>query len=143
MFQTTSSVGILSGLLLAAVFAGSAAAEARDGGVELVARSRASVGVDVDDVAQGAAAKLTITGLDRSFRTQLEVARTEGTSRLRVALPAGLYAIAGSASLGEGGVIPASSAPKLVVVAAGRVTTVNVSVDVESPGGAAVAALDH
>jgi hypothetical protein len=40
-------------------------------------------------------------------------------------------------------VIPALSAPKLVVVAAGRVTTVNVNVGIAPSADAALAALAH
>jgi len=118
MFQKTTTLSILSGLLLAAVCAGSAMAESRDGGVELVT-SAASADADATP------AQLTITGLDHAFRTQVELAR--GASA-KLALPAGLYAVDAAASLSDGEVMPALSAPKLVVVAAGRVTTVNVNV---------------
>ena len=120
MFQTTTTLSILSGLLLAAVCAGSAAAESRDGGVELVTSA-----VTALDQADAASAQLTITGLDHAFRTQVELTRG---GRAQVALPAGLYAVDAAASLSAGDVIPALSAPSLVVVAAGRVTTVNVNV---------------
>lgn len=135
MFQKTSTLSILSGLLLAAVCAGSAAADTRDGGVELVT-SAAAVASD----AGAMPATLTITGLDQTFRTQVELAR--GASA-QVALPAGLYAVDAAASLSEGEVIPALSAPKLVVVAAGRVTTVNVNVAVDRSAEAALAALER
>jgi hypothetical protein len=132
MFKKTSTLGILSGLLLAAVCAGSAAAETRDGGVALVASAPAVAG-DVDAVP----ARLTITGLDHAFRAQVEL---EPGASARVSLPAGLYALDAAASLNEGEVIPALSAPKLVVVAAGRVTTVNVNVDVNGSAQAALSA---
>lgn len=137
MFQKTSTLGILSGLLLAAVCAGSAAAETRDGGVELVT-SAAAVANDAGDVA--APARLTITGLDHTFRAQVELVRGAGA---RVALPAGLYAVDAAASLSNGELIPALSAPKLVVVAAGRITTVTVNVDVDRAPAASLAALDR
>jgi hypothetical protein len=137
MFQKSSTLSILSGLLLAAACAGSAVAETRDGGVELVT----SAATDAGDVANAAPAKLTITGLDRAFRTQVQLERGR---RAKVALPAGLYAVdAASSASSDEPVIPALSAPKLVVVAAGHVTTVNVSVDVDAPHGAALAALEH
>lgn len=139
MFQKTSTLGILSGLLLAAACAGSAAAQSRDGGVELVT----SASADAGDVADAAPAQLTITSLDRSFRTQVELARGAHASSVRVALPAGLYAVDAAASVSEGEVIPALSAPKLVVVAEGRVTTVNVNVDVDGSAAAALAALER
>jgi hypothetical protein len=120
MFQKTSTLAILSGLLLAAVCAGSAAAETRDGGVKLVTSS-ASDGAD----AEAAPAKLSITGLDHDFSAEVELARGASAN---VALPAGLYAVDAAASVSHGEVIPALSAPKLVVVAAGRVTTINVNV---------------
>ena len=141
MFQKTSTLGILSGLLLAAVCAGSAAAETRDGGVELVT-SAATVTAEAGDVQ--APAQLTITGLDHTFRTQVELARGAAA---RVALPAGLYAVDAAASLSNGELFPALSAPKLVVVAAGRITTVNVNVnvdvDVDHAATAALAVLDR
>ena len=123
MFKTTTTLSVLSGLLLAAALARPVAAEARVGGVELV-----SVGA-VD--AQGAApARLTITGLDRAYRAQVELPSEASASPVRVELPAGLYAIDAAASVGgDEPVTPALSAPKLVVVAAGHVTTVNVRSD--------------
>ena len=138
MFQKSSSLAILTGLLLAAACAGSAAAQSRDGGVELVTSAAADAGA-ID----AAPAKLTITGLDHAFRAQVELARGAEASRVFVALPAGLYAVDAAASLGDGEVIPALSAPKLVVVAAGRVTTVNVNVGVDGSAAAALAALEH
>jgi hypothetical protein len=60
-----------------------------------------------------------------------------------LALPAGLYAVDAAASLGDGEVIPALSAPKLVVVAAGRVTTVNVNVAVDRSAESMLAALER
>lgn len=125
MFNKTSTLSILSGLLLAAACASSAAAETPDGGVELRTTQRAAA-----DSVDAAPAKLTITGLDHAFRTHVELARADASS-VRITLPAGLYAIDGAASLNDGDVIPTLSAPRLVVVAAGHVTTVNVSVDVE------------
>jgi len=140
MFQKTSTIAILSGLLLAAACAGSAAAETRDGGLQLVT---ASGGVDAGDVTDAAPATLTITGLDHAFRTQVELARGPQASSVRLALPAGLYAVDAAASLSQGEVLPALSAPKLVVVAAGHVTTVNVNVEVAPSAEAALAALQR
>ena len=131
MFQKTSTIAILSGLLLAAACAGSAAAETRDGGVQLVTSATASGGVDAGDETDAAPARLTITGLDHPFRTQVELARGPRASSVSLALPAGLYAVDAAASVSEGELIPALSAPQLVVVAAGRVTTVTVTVNVE------------
>lgn len=143
MFQKTSPLSILSGLLLAAACAGSALAESRDGGVELVT----SAAADAGNTADAAPARLTITGLDRSFRTHVELARGAGNTSVHVALPAGLYAVDAVSSLGQGDVVPALSAPKLIVVAEGRVTTVTVSVNVgvgaERPADAELAGLER
>jgi hypothetical protein len=134
MFKTTSVLSVLSGLLFAAACARPVAAETVAGGIELVS-------IATTDAGDGVPGHLTITGLDRPFRTHVELSAGAHTSRVRIELPAGLYAVdaAASASSTEP-VIPAVSAPKLVVVAAGHVTTVNVrSIDPEQP---AVAALD-
>jgi len=130
MFKTTTALSVLSGLLLAAAFARPVSAGARVGGVELVSLGA----VDADEVG---VARLTITGLDSAYRGQVELPSEGAAGSVRVELPAGLYAIDAAASLGEDEVIPALSAPKLVVVAAGQVTRVNVRSD--EARGAAVA----
>lgn len=134
MFKTTSVLSVLSGLLFAAACARPVAAETIAGGIEFVS-------VATTDAGDGAPGQLTITGLDRSFRTHVELSGGAHANRVRVELPAGLYAVDAAASVSRTEpVIPAISAPKLVVVAAGHVTTVNVrSIDAEQP---AVAALD-
>lgn len=128
-----SALTVFSALLLAAACAQQVAPQAHDGSVEFVLSSS----TDADD---GVPSQLTLTSLDRSFHTR--VALAEPSVGVRVELPAGLYAVDAAASVGgQEPVIPAVSAPKLVVVSPGRLTTVNVrSVEVEP--SAAVAALD-
>jgi hypothetical protein len=146
MFKTTSALSVLSGLLLVAACGRPAAPALRDGSVEFVLGG--STAANADDAMPG---RLTITSLDRSFRTQVElsssvssgsVSSSSVSSHVRVELPPGLYAVDAAASTSaDEPVIPALSAPQLVVVAAGQVSTVNVLVTgVEQP---AVAALVH
>jgi arginine exporter protein ArgO len=135
MFKTTSMLSVLSGLLFAAACARPAVPETRDGSVEFVSFATA-------EAEDAVLVQLTITGLDRPFHRHVELTAGAPSSGVCVALPAGLYAVDAAASVSSAEpVIPASSAPKLVVVAAGHVTTVNVrSLDTESQ---AVAALER
>ena len=133
MFKTMTSFSVLSGLLFAAACAPPAVPHTRDGSI-------AFVSVATTDAADAAPGQLTITSLDRPFRTHVELSSDAPSSGVSVTLPAGLYAVDAAASVsGAEPVVPALSAPKLVVVSAGRVTTVNVrSVDAESHAIAAL-----
>jgi len=120
MFKSTATFSVLAGLLFAAACARPVVPETRDGSVEFVLS-------EASDAEGSLPSRLTITGLDRSFHALVELPSDPAASDFRVELPAGLYAVDAAASVSDAEpVIPASSAPKLVVVAAGRVSTVNV-----------------
>jgi hypothetical protein len=122
MFKTTSMLSVLSGLLLSVACAEPKASETRNGSVMFVMGSGSTE--ETEDAAPG---RFTIVGLDQSFRTHVELSTSDAAQSVRVNLPAGLYVVDAAASAGhEEPVIPALSSPKLVVVAAGSVTTVNV-----------------
>jgi hypothetical protein len=126
MFKSISTVSVLTALAFA-VACEQASPDVRDGSVELVT-SRA--GADADAVPT----RLTIEGLDNAFNTQVEVTRDAGSER--VSLPAGLYAVnavpSAAPSDAVDAVVPVQSSPVLVVVTAGRSSTVNVR-QVEAP----------
>jgi hypothetical protein len=141
MFKTTSALSVLSALLMAAACSRPAAPALRDGSVEFSLNVSTAAGCE--DAVPG---QLTITGLDRPYRTQVELPSGFTSRNVRLELPAGLYAIDAAASASESEpVIPALSAPQLVVVAAGQVSQVNVLVTgAEQPVVAALdAALDY
>ncbi|HWO08404.1 MAG TPA: hypothetical protein VNN80_02960 [Polyangiaceae bacterium] len=134
MFEKFSTLFALTALVATAACAQPAASEASAGSVEFVSIAPPDAGYD-------APSRLTITGLDRSFHARVELSSDKSSRDVRVELPAGLYAVDAAASAGGGEpVVPAHAAPNLIVVAAGRVTTVKVRrVDAEP---LATAALD-
>jgi hypothetical protein len=136
MFKSISTVSLLTALVFA-VACEPTAPDARDGSLELVT-SRA--GADSDAVP----ARLTIEGLDGAFSAQVEVTRDAGSARL--SLPAGLYVVNAAPGAAPRDavdtVVPVQSSPVLVVVTAGRSSTVNVRQVEPATGSAALAWLD-
>jgi len=128
MFKSTVTLSVLAGLLLAGVCAHSRSVEPHEGRLALTLEDATSSSEDALPVA------VAITGLSRSYTARVALP-AEGTTELE--LPAGLYAIQGASQT----LASVSSAPRLVVVAPGGVSSVHVR-DVSTTEIGELSALD-
>jgi hypothetical protein len=140
MFKVISSLSVFGGLALAVALGDAATPAAHVGSLKVVlATTSAAPGNESGPV------RLTITSLDRAFKTRVELPRDTARDAVHLALPPGLYAVEGAARVApnaDESTLSALSAPGLVVVVPGRESSVSVH-DVDlSELASAVAVLD-
>jgi hypothetical protein len=137
MFKSISALSLMACLPLA-LACGRPLPEARDGHLALTLDA-------TSDASDGAApVALTITGLSRHYQARVSLARSGAAETTELALPAGLYTVEDAASSAPGE--PETSQPvpslaRVVVVAAGQVSSVHVR-DPHTAEVAALSALD-
>jgi len=141
MFKVISALSVFGGLALVVALGGATTSEAHDGSLRLaVATTSAAPGNESGPI------RVTITSLDRAFKKRVDLARDEAGAAMHLRLPAGLYAVEGTARVAPNvtePTIPALSAPEFVIVASGRESSVRVhDVDLSELDSEPVAVLD-
>jgi hypothetical protein len=131
MFKSTVAFSVLAGLLLVGACARPRSVETRAGRLALTLEPATGASDETLPVA------VAITSLSDSYAARVTLARGGGEGPTELGLPAGLYAVEGASST----LASVSSSPRLVVVAAGRVSSVLVR-DVSTSELGPLSALD-